>query len=57
MINIIYKIIQVDSIVMQQYEFKANPTQILKTWSVFKTRRFDFVHLNINNLSSKTEEI
>lgn len=57
MINIIYKIIQVDSVVMQQYEFKANPTQILKTWFVFKTRRFDFVHLNINNLSSKTEEI
>ena len=33
------------------------PTQISETWSVFKKRGFHFVHLNINSLPSKTEEL
>ena len=33
------------------------PTQISETWSVFKKRGFYFVHLNINSLPSKTEEL
>ena len=33
------------------------PTQISETWSVFKKRRLHFVHLNINSLPSKTEEL
>ena len=33
------------------------PTQILKTWSVFKKRGLHFVHLNINSLPSKIEEL
>ena len=33
------------------------PTQILETWLVFKKRGLHFVHLNINSLSSKTEEL
>ena len=32
------------------------PTQISKTWSVFKKRGLHFVHLNINSLPSKIEE-
>ena len=33
------------------------PTQISKTWSVFKKRGLHFVHLNINSLPSKIEEL
>ena len=33
------------------------PTQISKTWSVFKKPGFHFVHLNINSLPSKIEEL
>ena len=33
------------------------PTQISETWSVFKKRGFHFIHLNINSLPSKTEEL
>ena len=33
------------------------PTQILETWSVFKKRGLHFVHLNINSLPSKIEEL
>ena len=33
------------------------PTQILKTWSVFKKQGLHFVHLNINSLPSKTAEL
>ena len=33
------------------------PTQISETWSVFKKRRLHFVHLNINSLPSKIEEL
>ena len=33
------------------------PTQISETWSVFKKRGLHFVHLNINSLSSKIEEL
>ena len=33
------------------------PTQISETWSVFKKRRLHFVHLNINSLPSKIEEV
>ena len=33
------------------------PTQIPKTWSVFKKRGLHFVHLNINSLPSKIEEL
>ena len=32
------------------------PTQISKTWSVFKKRGLHFVHLDINSLPSKIEE-
>ena len=33
------------------------PTQISKTWSVFKKRGLHFVHLNIKSLPSKIEEL
>ena len=33
------------------------PTQISETWSVFKKRGLHFVHLNINSLPSKIEEL
>ena len=33
------------------------PTQISETWSVFKKREIHFVHLNINSLPSKIEEL
>ena len=33
------------------------PTQIPKTWSVFRGRGLHFVHLNINSLPSKIEEL
>ena len=33
------------------------PTQISKTWSVFKKRGLHFVHLNINSLPSKMAEL
>ena len=33
------------------------PTQISKTWSVFKKRGIHFVHLNINSLPSEIEEL
>ena len=33
------------------------PTQIWKTWSVFKKQGLHFVHLNINSLLSKREEL
>ena len=33
------------------------PTQISKTWSVFKKRGLHFVHLNINSLPSKIENL
>ena len=33
------------------------PTQISKTWSVFKKQGLHFVHLNINSLPSKIEEL
>ena len=33
------------------------PNQISETWSVFKNRGLHFVHLNINSLSSKIEEL
>ena len=33
------------------------PTQISETWSVFKKRGLYFVHLNINSLPSKIEEL
>ena len=33
------------------------PTQISKTWSVFKKRGLHFVHLNINSLPTKIEEL
>ena len=32
-------------------------TQISATWSVFKNRGLHFVHLNINSLQSKIEEL
>ena len=34
-----------------------SPTQILKTWSVFEKRGLHFVHLNMNSLPSKIEEL
>ena len=34
-----------------------SPTQILEAWSVFKKRGLHFVHLNINSLPSKIEEL
>ena len=33
------------------------PTQISKTWSVFKKRGLHFVHLNINSLPYKIEDL
>ena len=33
------------------------PTQISETWSLFRKRGLHFVHLNINSLPSKTEEL
>ena len=33
------------------------PTQILETWSVFKEQGLYFVHLNLNSLPSKIEEL
>ena len=33
------------------------PTQISETWSLFKKRGLHFVHLNINSLPSKIEEL
>ena len=33
------------------------PTQISETWSVFKKQELHFVHLNINSLPSKIEEL
>ena len=35
----------------------SGPTQISETWSVFKKRGLHFVHLNINSLPSKIEEL
>ena len=34
-----------------------DPTQISENWSVFKIRGLHFVHLNINSLPSKIEEL
>ena len=34
-----------------------SPTQISKTWSVFKKQGLHFVHLDINSLPSKIEEL
>ena len=34
-----------------------SPTQILKTWSVFEKRGLHFIHLNMNSLPSKIEEL
>ena len=34
----------------------SGPSQISKTWMVFKKRGLHFVHLNINSLPSKIEE-
>ena len=34
----------------------SGPTQISKTWTVFKKRGLHFVHLNINSLPSKIKE-
>ena len=34
-----------------------SPTQISKTWSIFKKRGLHFIHLNINSLPSEIEEL
>ena len=40
-------------------DINLNPglTQISETWSVFKKQELHFVHLNINSLPSKIEEL
>ena len=41
----------------EDINLNPGPTQIQKTWSVFKKQGLHFFHLNINSLPSKIEEL